>query len=146
TISFEAFPRDAVIFGTIKPAARTAAGEKPRLPARLPERREHDVRIMRIENDIDAASVFVFGQNFRPCFAAVTRAKDATLLIWAAISRLPNPARNRAEIICIRLTYDTFDRQRSSSAKRPNLSPTHAIEQLFINRDVRWLRGSSGSN
>src|SRR5215472_545056 len=83
TISLEAFPRDAVVFGTVKPAARAATGEEPGLPARLPERCEHDVLVMWIENDIDAAGVFVFGQNFRPCFATVTRAKDAALLIWA---------------------------------------------------------------
>ena len=36
---------------------------------------------MRIENDIDAAGVFVFGQDFRPCFAAVSGAKNSALLI-----------------------------------------------------------------
>ena len=67
--------------------------------------------------------------------------------ICAAVSRLPHAARDRTEIICVRLTYDTFDRQRASSAKRTDLSPTHAIEQLFVDRSGRrWGRGGSGSN
>ena len=60
TIALETFLRHAVIFRTVKSAARAAAGEKPWLPSRLPKRREHDVRIMRIENNVDPASVFVF--------------------------------------------------------------------------------------
>ena len=60
TIALETFPRHAIIFRTIKSAARPAAGEKPWLPPRLPKRREYDVRIMRIENDVDSTSVFVF--------------------------------------------------------------------------------------
>ena len=60
TVAFQTFPRHAIIFRTVKSAARAAAGEKPRLPPSLPKRREHDVRIMRIENDVDPASVFVF--------------------------------------------------------------------------------------
>ena len=54
------FPGNAIIFGAIESAAWAAAGEKPWLPARLPKRCEDDVRIMRIENDIDPAGVFVF--------------------------------------------------------------------------------------
>src|SRR5438874_13067715 len=61
TISFQAFPCYAVVFRSIQAAARTATGEKPRLPPRLPKRREHDVGVMRIENDVDAACVFIFG-------------------------------------------------------------------------------------
>ena len=60
TIALEAFPRHAVIFRTIKSAAWAATGEKPWLPPRLPKRCEHDVRIMRIENDVDPASVLIF--------------------------------------------------------------------------------------
>src|SRR5947207_1124309 len=59
TVAFQTFPRHAVIFRTVKSAARAAAGEKPRLPPRLPKRCEHDVRIVRIENNVDPASVFV---------------------------------------------------------------------------------------
>ncbi|MGH9550782.1 MAG: hypothetical protein ACRD3W_15480 [Terriglobales bacterium] len=60
TIALEAFPRHAVIFRTVKSAAWATTGEKPWLPPRLPKRREHDVRIMRIENDVDPSGVFIF--------------------------------------------------------------------------------------
>ena len=67
--------------------------------------------------------------------------------ICAAVSRLPNPAGNRAEVIRVRLTYDTFDRQRAPTAKRTDLPPTHAIEQLFINCSGRRRgRGTSRLN
>src|SRR4030095_2535234 len=60
TIPLQAFPCYTVVFRPIQSAARTATGEKPRLPPRLPKGREHDVRVMRIENDVDAARIFVF--------------------------------------------------------------------------------------
>src|SRR5438094_1069720 len=93
TIPLQAFPCYAVVFRSIQSAARTATGEKPRLPSRLPKRREHDVRIMRIENDVDSARIFVFGQNFLPGFAAVGCAKDSALLIrskWMTQRRYEN--------------------------------------------------------
>src|SRR5881394_1673697 len=61
TIPLQAFPCYAVVFRSIQSAARTATGEKPRLSPRLPKRREHDVRVMRIENDVDAPRIFIFG-------------------------------------------------------------------------------------
>src|SRR6266571_4008328 len=82
TVALKTFPRNAVIFRTIKSAARAAAGEKPWLSARLPKRREHDIRIMRIEHNVDSASVFIFRQNLRPCFAPVGGTKNTALLIW----------------------------------------------------------------
>src|SRR5206468_684287 len=81
-VALKTLPSDAIVFGAIKSAARATAGEKPWLSSRLPKRCEHDVRIMRIENDVDAAGVFIFRQNFRPRLAAIGRAKDSTLLIW----------------------------------------------------------------
>ena len=61
TIPLQAFPCYAVVFRSVQSAPRTAAGEKPRLTPRLPKRSEHDVRVMRIENDVDAACIFIFG-------------------------------------------------------------------------------------
>src|SRR5207237_6093052 len=87
TISFYSLPCYAVVFRPIQSAPRSAAGEKPWLPARLPQRREHDVRIMRIENDVDAACIFIFGQNSRPGFAAVGCAENSALLVRA--KRMP---------------------------------------------------------
>src|ERR1700680_3182693 len=82
TIAFKMFPSHAVIFRAIQTAARPATREKPRLPPRLPKRRKNNVRIIRVEHDIDAARVFVFAQNFRPRFAAIGGAEDSALLIW----------------------------------------------------------------
>src|SRR6266487_4060665 len=58
SISLETFPGHTVVFRAIQTAARPAARKKPRLPARLPERGEDDVRIMRIKDNIDPAGVF----------------------------------------------------------------------------------------
>ena len=81
-VALETFPRGAIVFRPIKSAARAAAGEKPWLSPRLPKRREDDVRIMRIENNVDAASVFIFRQNSCPRLPTVSCAKDSTFLIW----------------------------------------------------------------
>src|SRR5207302_5534990 len=78
----EPFPGRAAVFRSIQAAPRPAAGEKPRLSSRLPERGKDNVRVVRIEHDVDAARVLVFAQNFRPCLAAVGRAKNSALLIW----------------------------------------------------------------
>ena len=60
TVPFEMFPCDAVILRAIKSAAWAATGKKPWLPPCLPKRCEDDVRIMRIENNVDPACIFVF--------------------------------------------------------------------------------------
>src|SRR5437867_2596512 len=77
------FPSHAVVFRAIQTAAGSATREKPRLPSRLPERRKNNVRIVRVKHDVDAAGVFILAQNFRPCLAAVARAKNSALLIWS---------------------------------------------------------------
>src|SRR5882724_11422981 len=190
---------------------------------------------MRVENNVDAACVFIFGQNFRPGLAAVGCTKNSALLIrtkcvtqrryenhilvsgvdnqcadlprifqpdvlpgfaaidrfehpgpvrrvaadrrlarsdinhvvirWrdcdcadrrngcfiekrspicAAVSRLPNSAGDRAEIIRVRFADYTFDGERAATAKRTDLSPTHFIEKLPIDRSrQRWGGGWS---
>src|SRR5450432_1343211 len=70
-MSLELLPGSSTVDRTIKPAAFAAAREKPGLPADLPERREERVRIMRVEDDVDRAGVFVFAQDFRPRLSAV---------------------------------------------------------------------------
>ena len=46
-----------------------------------------------------------------------------------------------------RLTYDAFNRQRAPTAKRTDLPPMHAVEQLFIDCSGRRRgRGTSGLN
>jgi len=64
-------------------AAWPAAGEKPGLSSRLPERGENDIRIMRVEHHIDPAGIFVFRENFRPRFAAVACPENSPFRIWA---------------------------------------------------------------
>src|SRR4051794_37312604 len=67
--------------------------------------------------------------------------------ICPAVSRLPNPAGHRAEIICVRLTCNPFDRQRAPTTKRTDLPPTHAVEQLFVDcSGRRWGRGTGRLN
>ena len=75
---------------------------------------------MRIENNIDAAGVFVFGQNFRPGFAAVTRAKDAALLIRA--ERVPQRRYHNYVLI------SRIDNQRADLPRifQPNILPCFA--------------------
>src|ERR1051326_9139868 len=82
SISFQMLPGNAVVFRPVKSTPRSAAGKKPRLPAGLPKRGKNDVRVMRIENDVDAAGVFIFAQNFRPGFSAIRGAINAALLVW----------------------------------------------------------------
>src|SRR5215831_20618375 len=64
--------------------------------------------------------------------------------ICAAVSRFPHTPCNRAEIIRVWLTHDTFDCERASTAKRADLSPTHAVEQFFIDCSG-WRRGRGTS-
>src|SRR5450432_2049933 len=82
TVPAQFLPGISTVGRTVESAPWSAARKKPGLPARLPERREKCIRIVRIENDLDAAGVFVFAQNFCPGFATVGRAKNSALLIW----------------------------------------------------------------
>ena len=50
--------------------------------AALPKRREYDVRIMRIKDNVDAASVFILRQNFGPRFPAISGTKNSAFLVW----------------------------------------------------------------
>src|SRR6266496_2667015 len=59
--AFEAFPGNAIIFGSVEPASWPAARKKPRLPSSLPQRSENNVWIVRIKNDIDPPGIFIFG-------------------------------------------------------------------------------------
>src|SRR5262249_46211899 len=60
TIPLQAFPCYAVVFRSIQSATGTATGKEPWLSRRLQKRRKHDVGVMRIENDVDTACVFIF--------------------------------------------------------------------------------------
>src|SRR5215469_14396934 len=67
------FPGEAAIGGFIKTAAITARGcvNAPRRAARLPQRGVNDVRISRIEAQIDGARVVILAKDLLPMHAAV---------------------------------------------------------------------------
>jgi hypothetical protein len=66
--------------------------------------------------------------------------------VCTAICRLPDSTRDRSKVVRVRFAYDTLDCERATAAKRTNLSPTHPIEQLFIDCSGRcWSRRWSGS-
>ena len=127
TIPLQAFPCYAVVFRSIQSAAGAAAGEKPRLPPRLPKRREHNVRVLRIENHVDAACVFIFGQNFCPSFAAVTCAKNSALLIRA---KCMTQRRYENHILISRIDNERADLPRIF---QPNIFPGFATVDGFEN-------------
>src|SRR5882724_1562582 len=80
---FQAFPRSTSVIGAVETAARAAAGQSPGLAAGFPERSKKNVGIVRIERDIDAASILVSVENLPPTLAAVHGAKNASFRIWA---------------------------------------------------------------
>jgi hypothetical protein len=55
----------------------------PGRAARLPERREDDLRVLRIEGEVYGAGVVVLAQDFLPGLPAVSRAEDSALGIGA---------------------------------------------------------------
>ena len=78
-MSLQLLPGRSAIGRTIKSAARTTAREIPRLTAHLVERGEQRVRIVRIENNIDRAGVFVLAQDLGPRLAAIGRAENSAI-------------------------------------------------------------------
>src|SRR5256885_8217682 len=75
----EALPGGAAVFGAIQPAAGPSALQRPRLPPHLPQRGEDDLRILRIEGEIDGAGVLVLEEHALPGAAAVARAEYPAL-------------------------------------------------------------------
>src|SRR5260370_562852 len=58
---------------------------------------------------------------------------------------LPYAGGDCSKVVRVRLADDPFDRQRASAAKRTDLSPTHSIEQFFVDASgQRRSRGWSG--
>src|SRR5437867_2420937 len=60
-----------------------ATVERPGRAVAFPHRGEEDMRILRVENDVDAAGAVVEIENFFPRFAAIARAEDAALRVSA---------------------------------------------------------------
>ena len=68
-------------------AARPAARHHVRHAKRFPQRRVEDLRVTRIESDLDSACLVVAVEHVFPGLAAVSRSEDATFLIRAG--RMP---------------------------------------------------------
>src|SRR5581483_592465 len=82
-MALDLLPGQAVIRGAIQAGARATAGEAPRLAPHLPQRSEHDVRMMRVESKIDRPRITVTVQDSLPSLAAISCSKDSALLIGA---------------------------------------------------------------
>ena len=76
-------PRVAAVGGLEDAAALAAADELVRAADRLPEGREHDPRVRRVDREVDAAGRCAAGEDFLPGLAAVLRAEDAALGVRA---------------------------------------------------------------
>src|SRR2546422_10960557 len=57
--------------------------ERPTRAVAFPHRGEQDMRILRIENNVDSAGAVIEIENFFPRFAAIARAEDAALRVGA---------------------------------------------------------------
>src|SRR5438445_13228889 len=75
-------PCRPAIIRAIYTAAGAAVRKRPRHATSLPERSENDIRILRIECDVDPAGVFIFIKNLFPGFATIKRTENAALSIW----------------------------------------------------------------
>src|SRR5262249_46612275 len=62
-----------------QPAAETARGHFPGVAIRLPQSRVHDLRVVRIEHELDRAGLVVAEENFFPRLAAIFRSEYAAL-------------------------------------------------------------------
>ena len=73
-VAFDALPGCAVVVRTIEAIFRAAAVERPGRAPAFPHRGKKNMRIVRIEDDFDAAGAIVEIENFLPGLAAVARA------------------------------------------------------------------------
>src|SRR5271170_386821 len=76
-------PIHSAVRGLVKAAARPIRGriDAPRRAARLPQRRIHNLRIARLETEINRAGVVVLCEDLFPARAAIRRAVHAALCI-----------------------------------------------------------------
>src|SRR6266853_2036471 len=82
-MTFNALPGAAIVVRTVKTVFVSAAVERPRGAIAFPHGGEKHVRVVRIENDVDAAGAVIEIQNFFLIFAAVASAKNSALGIRA---------------------------------------------------------------
>src|SRR6202140_5220363 len=80
-MSLEMLPREPAIRRFVETGARAAAREIPRLTAHLPEGREHDVWVLRVECHVDRSGVLILVQHLRPGPSTVGAAEYAALFV-----------------------------------------------------------------
>src|SRR5439155_11943894 len=78
-LALHLLPRAAAVARPVQAASRAAAGEAPRRPVRLPERREQDVRVAGIHGQVDRPGLVVLEEDLLPALAAVPGTEDAAL-------------------------------------------------------------------
>ena len=74
----DVLPRVTTVGGAVDRAAGPAGRKIPRLATCLPERGEHDARIVRVHRQICSAGRLIPEKHALPRFAAVRRAEDST--------------------------------------------------------------------
>src|SRR5215467_346668 len=83
TFAFEALPGRAVVGGAVQAIFRAAAVQRPGSAPAFPHRGKKNVRILRIENDVNCAGAIVEIENFLPSFAAIDGAENAAVRVRA---------------------------------------------------------------
>src|SRR5690606_12913896 len=78
-------PRGAPVGALDEATARAAARHRPRLPECIPERRVDDVRILRIDRDVDGAGLRIAVEHLLPGAAAVAGPVEPTVLVLHAV-------------------------------------------------------------
>src|SRR6202166_939101 len=78
---FKALPSGAGVGRAVEAASRPAIVHVPRTTPHLPKRREQNIGIMRIEGDIDAASVLVSIEHLLPTFAAIGSTENSAFRV-----------------------------------------------------------------
>ncbi len=82
-VALKTLPSGAVIVRTVEAVLGATAVESPGSAPAFPHGGEKNVRILRVENDVDGAGAVVKIENFFPGFAAVPSAEDAALRVRA---------------------------------------------------------------
>ena len=113
TAARELPPRLAAVARLVDAAARPAADEAARRPAPLIRRREQDVRVRRIDDEIGGAGVVVDEQRLRPRLAAVGRHEDAALRVRP---EQMSDRRDPDHVRVLRMDDDARDRLRFAQA------------------------------
>src|SRR5205807_6158417 len=78
-VAFDALPGGAVVVRTVEAVLAAATVERPRRAVAFPHRGEEDVRILRIEDDVDAAGAVVEVESLLPGLASIAGAENAAL-------------------------------------------------------------------